>query len=107
MNVKLQVHKDTDWENLNNAGTIRGRILNGNVTIVFDRFVVSGKTGNNINFIQLPNKYIPKCDIPFFMFPNGIAPLPCNARVISSGVITCYIRTDGGQYNGTVSYPIY
>lgn len=102
----LQEKEDTGWEYLEDTNKIKGRIKNNIVTIIIDRFAVTGSSGNNVNIINLPSKYIPSRDIPFLMFTNGIATVACNARLNANGIITCYIRTDGGQYNGVVIYPI-
>ena len=107
MKEKLQIHEDTNWENLNDTGTIQGRILNGVATIIFKRVSLAGKAGANVQVITLPEKYKSKVDISFSLFLNSSSSQSCVAWNYSSGVVYCYIPKENGTYNGTLSYPIY
>ena len=106
MKEKLQIHEDTNWEKLNDTGTIQGRILNGVATIIFKRVSLAGKAGANVQVVKLPEKYKTKYDISFPMFVNASSSQVCVAWNYNSGSIYCYIPKETGTYNGVLSYPI-
>lgn len=110
MSVKLQKHIDTDWESLNEDGTIIGRILNGMATIrIWGHELTINVAGDPYQILLLPTKYIPSRSIPFIMTRALANPETVSGVVLkdSPARIRAYSNKTGKfVLYGSVTYPV-
>lgn len=103
--ITLPIYKDTGWENLYGSN-IRGRIINGTATIVFEGFAFSGTHGEDTLMFTLPERYWPSAGIYFSVFSNSTTPVAYGCRIQLTGGIRTYARSTSDNVIGCISYPV-
>ena len=104
--MKLAKAKDTGWENI--LGTsVKGRILNGFATLVFEGPLLEGQDGGKNTSIKLPQKYMPSISIlDFTLHTNEVNPKTVFAGINSTDGLYFYMLGTSMDPVGTVTYPL-
>lgn len=102
---KIQKHEDTGWEHLDGA-RLKGRIVNGIATLVFESFDFEGTEGALETIFILPEKYKPTANIFFNLTENSLRPNMYVAYVNGAGLIRANLLHSSNNVIGTVSYPV-
>nr|DAG86845.1 MAG TPA: hypothetical protein [Caudoviricetes sp.] len=101
---RLQKHEDSGWEHLDGTN-IKGRIVNGWATIVFEGYVHEGVEGQLETIFVLPDKYKPTVSVYFGLLENSrrASAYTC---YINNGSINMYLLHSKNNVVGSVTYPI-
>ena len=104
--MKLAKAKDTGWENI--LGTsVKGRILNGFATLVFEGPLLKGNDGERITSIKLPQKYMPSITVlDFTLHTNEVDPKTVFAGIDINDGLYFYMLGTSMNPVGTVTYPL-
>ena len=104
--MKLAKFDDTGWEILLADELVKGRILNGYATLVFEGPLLEGNDGQTNTSIKLPDKYMPSTfPLDFLLHTNEKKPRSVFAGINRDGLYFYMIGTNMEPV-GTVTYPL-
>lgn len=104
--IEIQDVNDTGWEILLADESVKGRILNGYVTLVFEGPLLEGSDGQMNTSIKLPDKYMPSTyPLDFSLHTNERKPKSIFAGINRDGLYFYMLGTNMNPV-GTVTYPL-
>ncbi len=105
--IEIQDVNDTGWEILLADESLKGRILNGYATLVFEGPLLEGNDGQKNTSIKLPDKYMPSIfPLDFSLHTNEVKPKSVFAGINRLDGLYFYMIGTNMNPVGTVTYPL-